>query len=50
MNAAYGPRDTQWRKSNYSNGMENCVEVASDRPQVIPAQDGNAAPAFKTER
>jgi len=50
VNAACRPHDTQWRKSNYSNGMENCVEVARDYPQVIPGQDGKGSPAINKER
>ncbi|WP_413799467.1 DUF397 domain-containing protein [Streptomyces iranensis] len=30
---------TQWRKSSYSNGMENCVEVAANFLNSVPARD-----------
>ena len=29
----------QWRKSSYSNGMENCVEVAGDFLDSTPVRD-----------
>ncbi|MDT0310043.1 DUF397 domain-containing protein [Streptomyces sp. DSM 44917] len=28
-----------WRKSSYSNGDGNCVEVADGVPEVVPVRD-----------
>lgn len=50
MNAARYSPGTRWRKSNYSNGMENCVEVADHLPELIPALGNESASNVKEER
>ena len=32
-----------WRKSSYSGGEENCVEVASRRPRAVAVRDSKDA-------
>ncbi|RKN35863.1 DUF397 domain-containing protein [Streptomyces hoynatensis] len=32
-------RPMAWRKSSYSNGRANCVEVADGVPGVVPVRD-----------
>ncbi|MFF2805787.1 DUF397 domain-containing protein [Streptomyces sp. NPDC058000] len=43
----------RWRKSSYSNGMENCVEVADGIPGAVPVRDSKeshgAALVFSAE-
>ncbi|MFJ4090502.1 DUF397 domain-containing protein [Kitasatospora sp. NPDC089913] len=29
----------QWRKSSYSNGQGDCVEVADEIPDIVPVRD-----------
>jgi hypothetical protein len=31
--------DAQWRKSTYSNGQGQCVEVADGYPALVPVRD-----------
>ncbi|MFF7982210.1 DUF397 domain-containing protein [Streptomyces sp. NPDC007901] len=33
-----------WRKSTYSAGGDNCLEVAVDHPTLIPVRDSKTAP------
>ncbi|MBM9508846.1 DUF397 domain-containing protein [Actinacidiphila acididurans] len=41
MRATPGRTPIQWRKSSYSGGAEGseCVEVATDTPNVVPVRD-----------
>jgi hypothetical protein len=32
----------EWRKSSYSSGMENCIEVADGFPGAVPVRDSKA--------
>lgn len=34
--------DAQWRKSSYSGGQGNCVEVGQDVSRVVPVRDSKA--------
>ncbi|MFH9068296.1 DUF397 domain-containing protein [Streptomyces alboflavus] len=38
--------NAQWRKSSYSSGDggENCVEVASGLPGLVPVRDSKTSP------
>ncbi|MFJ8429941.1 DUF397 domain-containing protein [Kitasatospora sp. NPDC094019] len=29
----------QWRKSSYSNGQGDCIEVADELPDIVPIRD-----------
>ncbi|MFF3986301.1 DUF397 domain-containing protein [Streptomyces sp. NPDC001797] len=33
-----------WRKSTYSGGNDNCLEVAAAHPTLIPVRDSKTAP------
>jgi hypothetical protein len=40
MNRTPDLRDTNWRKSSYSDGGDNnCVEVAVGHPTLVPVRD-----------
>ncbi|WP_446462237.1 DUF397 domain-containing protein [Streptomyces sp. BRA346] len=39
MTRLRGLNGAQWRKSTYSNGMENCVEVADGPLGSVPVRD-----------
>ena len=39
MTRVRGLNGAHWRKSSYSNGMENCVEIAADSLNSIPVRD-----------
>ncbi|MEE1741454.1 DUF397 domain-containing protein [Streptomyces sp. NPDC079020] len=36
---SHGAIDTEWRKSSYSGGQGNCLEVADNAPHLVPVRD-----------
>ncbi|MFJ4907850.1 DUF397 domain-containing protein [Streptomyces sp. NPDC093249] len=41
----HAPTGPAWRRSSYSSGNGQCVEVGSGLPGIVPVRDSKTAPA-----